>query len=155
MRLTASRCPKSTFQPRMYIYRSYRLLVPLINGFSEAHTPCKRISSCGTHWDCHLCMLKLFNLVVSSPCLPLNFCLQKGQRKFPAPQCQTPTNLIFASSLLILFSSSSLALAFLRSAMNCTSPVHLLAVILLHPVHLHLHLQSPVTLTVHFTHLSY
>jgi hypothetical protein len=29
---------------------------------------------------------------------------------------------MFASSLLILFSSSSLALAFLRSAMNCTSP---------------------------------
>ena len=29
---------------------------------------------------------------------------------------------MFASSLLILFSSSSLALAFLRSAMNWTSP---------------------------------
>jgi len=29
---------------------------------------------------------------------------------------------MFASSLFILFSSSSLALAFLRSAMNCTSP---------------------------------
>ncbi len=29
---------------------------------------------------------------------------------------------MFASSLLILFSSKSLALAFLRSAMNCTSP---------------------------------
>jgi hypothetical protein len=32
------------------------------------------------------------------------------------------TNLIFANSLLILFSSSSLALAFLKSAINCTSP---------------------------------
>lgn len=32
------------------------------------------------------------------------------------------TNLMFASSLLILFSSNSLALAFRRSAMNCTSP---------------------------------
>lgn len=31
-------------------------------------------------------------------------------------------NLIFASSLLILFSSNSLARAFLRSAMNCTNP---------------------------------
>ena len=29
---------------------------------------------------------------------------------------------MFASSLLILFSSNSLALAFLKSAMNCTSP---------------------------------
>jgi hypothetical protein len=40
------------------------------------------------------------------------------------PQNQTGhrTNLMFASSLLILFSSSSLALAFLRSAMNCTRP---------------------------------
>jgi hypothetical protein len=32
------------------------------------------------------------------------------------------TDLMFASSLLILFSSRSLALAFLRSAMNWTSP---------------------------------
>lgn len=32
-------------------------------------------------------------------------------------------NRIFASSLFILFSSSSLARAFLRSAMNCTRPV--------------------------------
>lgn len=30
--------------------------------------------------------------------------------------------LIFANSLLILFSSSSLALAFRRSAINCTNP---------------------------------
>ena len=29
---------------------------------------------------------------------------------------------MFANSLLILFSSSSLALAFRRSAMNCTNP---------------------------------
>jgi hypothetical protein len=29
---------------------------------------------------------------------------------------------MFANSLLILFSSNSLALAFLRSAINCTSP---------------------------------
>ena len=36
--------------------------------------------------------------------------------------CRVITNLMFASSLLILFSSSSLALAFLRSAMNCTRP---------------------------------
>ena len=32
------------------------------------------------------------------------------------------TNLILASSLLILFSSNSLALAFLKSAINCTNP---------------------------------
>lgn len=33
-----------------------------------------------------------------------------------------PTHRILASSLLMRFSSNSRALAFLRSAMNCTSP---------------------------------
>jgi len=57
-------------------------------------------------------------------CLPLNFCLYGCQRKFSKRQFQCAAYLMFASSLLILFSSSSLALAFLRSAMNCTSPSH-------------------------------
>jgi len=59
-------------------------------------------------------------------CLPLNFCLQNIVLSviliyFEQNQA-TPTHLMLASSLLMRFSSSSRALAFLRSAMNCTNP---------------------------------
>lgn len=52
----------------------------------------------------------------------MNFCLLKDECQPCSHNCISCTNRIFASSLFILFSSSSLALAFLRSAMNCTNP---------------------------------
>lgn len=56
---------------------------------------------------------------------PLNFCLyhRKSISVFPTSEgCRRITHLMFASSLLIRFSSSSLALAFRMSAINCTNP---------------------------------
>jgi hypothetical protein len=56
-----------------------------------------------------------------------------GTRAVRGAHARTPsTYLMLASSLLILFSSSSLALAFLRSEMNCTSP-RMLALLLDRP----------------------
>lgn len=61
--------------------------------------------------------------------VPLNFCLRsKNTNQYPVPvraRLSLPVSLahlIFANSLLILFSSSSRARAFLRSAINCTRP---------------------------------
>ena len=89
--------------------------------------PCRHISSCGTHWDYHLSSKVSDRAKAcwrSDRWIPLNFCLEvkTSQLKGNVYLLGQGTNLILANSLLILFSSSSRALAFLRSAINCTNP---------------------------------
>jgi hypothetical protein len=47
---------------------------------------------------------------------------ENGQPQSSLQRSENRTNLIFANSLLIRFSSNSLALAFRKSAINCTNP---------------------------------
>ena len=62
-------------------------------------------------------------LVLDDYYMPLNFCLEFTQvSSLSVLDSLKVTNLILANSLLIRFSSSSRALAFRRSAMNCTNP---------------------------------
>jgi len=62
-------------------------------------------------------------LVIDSNYMPLNFCLEfTGSAHYPHSVLVKVTNLILANSLLIRFSSNSRALAFRKSAINCTNP---------------------------------
>lgn len=96
--------------------------------------PCRRISSCGSRLSCHL-RDPVVSTLSPGACTtprqgsckdkPLNFCLYDVVGQYVRPSrgiLVVPTHLMLANSLLIRFSSSSRARAFLRSAMNWTRP---------------------------------
>lgn len=116
IRLTASRWPKSTFHPRIYIYKSWYGLM-LASYRSEIE-----LGHSGSTY-----FADVFLLVVAAE-VPVLELLTEGRKQHVSHERiqkgsgRGSIYRIFASSLLMRFSSSSRALAFLRSAINCTRP---------------------------------
>ena len=101
----------------------------------SGNEPCKRISSCGSRSSFRLCRVSSYSPTGGRGSSPLTrwvrtLELLSAMRRAVSdanphrpPDAGLPsTYLMLANSLLMRFSSSSRALAFRRSAMNCTNP---------------------------------
>ena len=91
---------------------------------ASRHPLCTRISSCGIRSSCHLHHVSTLPARTARESQTFEFLPRNvaGQHRFDSTPGVQQTYRILANSLLMRFSSSSRARAFLRSAINWTSP---------------------------------